>query len=83
MSSKRARSNSKSQLAAIEAYGPVTDKMTGRLMNGGMMTLTAPGALEAAKRSGPPDFHSYDGETQEMAILAQLTMPEDHGAWLC
>lgn len=76
MSSKRARSNSKSSLAAITAYGPTMSA------SGGMM-LTAPGALEEAKRSGPPDFHSYDGETQEMAILAQLTMPEDHGAWLC
>jgi hypothetical protein len=77
MSSKRARSNSKVALMAIEQYG--TQGVPAGMRKGPIM-MTSPGTLQLAKDSGPPSWDSLDGETQEMAILAELTMPEDHGA---
>lgn len=36
------------------------------------MQVTAPGFLPRIKASSPPDYHTWLGEEQEMAILAML-----------
>lgn len=42
------------------------------------MLVKSPGFLSAIKERGPPPFHTWQGAEQEMAILAMLSMPEDH-----
>jgi hypothetical protein len=42
-----------------------------------MKTMRAPGFLGRIKAAGPPPYHTFEAEAQEMAILGMLSMPEE------